>query len=170
MFVRLKLLIARPLWQIIEAEVARRIAEQTEFGFRRALNRMISFIIPAHNEEALIGPTLTALTESAHDLGGPWEIIVVDDDSSDRTGAIAERHGARVVRGQHRQIAATRNEGARAACGDRLIFIDADTLVNHQVVKAAIRAMRDGAVGGGCEIRFDATLPAWARFLHPLFS
>lgn len=126
---------------------------------------MISFIIPAYNEERLLGATLRALHAAAQTLGESHEMIVVDDASTDRTAAVAEEHGARVVKVAHRQIAATRNSGAREAKGDFLIFIDADTLVNAAVVRAALQALRDGAVGGGCDLRFDGRLPFWARLL-----
>ena len=49
----------------------------------------------------------------------------------------------------HRQIAATRNAGAKAATGELLIFVDADTVVTEAAVRAAVAAMRVGAVGGG---------------------
>ncbi|HEV3263874.1 MAG TPA: glycosyltransferase, partial [Gemmataceae bacterium] len=58
---------------------------------------MSSFIIPAHNEEALIGRTLSALHEFAPALSEPYEIIVANDTSTDRTGEIAREHGARVI-------------------------------------------------------------------------
>ena len=59
---------------------------------------MISFIVPAHNEEALIGRTLAALRDSAECvLNEPYEIVVVDDASTDRTSEIAVNHGARAV-------------------------------------------------------------------------
>jgi glycosyltransferase involved in cell wall biosynthesis len=134
------------------------------------LNPMISFIVPAYNEESLIAHTLAALNDVGRNLTEPYEIIVADDDSSDRTAAVAEELGARVVRARHRQIAATRNEGARAAAGDKFFFVDADTLVNRDVIHAALQAMRDGAVGGGSAIRFDGRLPTWARLVHPAFT
>lgn len=126
---------------------------------------MISFIIPAYNEELLLGPTLSALHAAAQGVDEPHEVIVVDDASTDRTAAVAEEHGARVVRVAHRQIAATRNSGAREARGDVLVFVDADTVVNAAVVRAALDALREGAVGGGCDFRFDGRLPWWARLL-----
>jgi glycosyltransferase involved in cell wall biosynthesis len=46
---------------------------------------MISFIIPAHNEERLIGRTLAAIHEAAGGLGVDYEIIVADDASTDAT-------------------------------------------------------------------------------------
>jgi glycosyltransferase involved in cell wall biosynthesis len=131
---------------------------------------MISFIVPAYNEEALIAHTLAALNDVGRNLTEPYEIIVADDDSSDRTAAVAQELRARVVRARHRQIAATRNEGARASGGDKLFFVDADTLVNRDVINAALQAMRDGAVGGGSAIHFDGRLPTWARLVHPPFT
>lgn len=124
---------------------------------------MISFIIPAHNEETLIGRTLSALHASALVQGEPYEIMVADDASTDRTAAIASEHDARVVAVNRRQIAATRNAGARAATGDLFFFVDADTMVTQRVLRAALRALRGGAVGGGCTVRFDeGRLPLYA--------
>jgi len=128
---------------------------------------VISFIIPAYNEERLLGHTLRALHAAAQAVGEPYEVIVADDASTDRTAAIAEGHGARVVRVAHRQIAATRNAGAREAKGDLFFFVDADTLVNEGAVRAAIQALRDGAVGGGAAFQFDGHLPWYARLLQP---
>lgn len=126
---------------------------------------MISFVIPAHNEEALIGATLRSVEEAAADAIGtkePYEIVVVDDASTDRTAEIARAAGARVVAANARQIAAARNAGARAARGDRLIFIDADTLLPTATLHAALQALENGAVGGGAGFRGDpGPLPRW---------
>ena len=116
---------------------------------------MLSIIIPAHDEAALIGATLDALARATTALELPHEVIVVDDASSDRTGDIAAERGARVLRVEHRQIAATRNAGAAVARGERLLFLDADTLVDTEVLAAAMAALDRGAVGGGCAVRFD---------------
>lgn len=129
---------------------------------------MISFVIPAYNEEDLLERTLQAMHVAAQGAGVAYEIVVADDASTDRTAAVAEQQGARVVQVAHRQIAAARNAGARAAKGDPLIFVDADTLVNEAVVRAAVRALRRGAVGGGCAFRFDGPLPLYARLMQPL--
>ncbi len=126
---------------------------------------MISFIIPAHNEERLLGRTLSALDEAARALGRPTEVVVVDDASTDRTASVAQEHGARVIRVQHQQIAAARNAGASEAKGEILIFVDADTVVTAAAVRAAVEAMLRGAVGGGCAFRFDGPLPAYGRVL-----
>lgn len=129
---------------------------------------MISFIVPAHNEELLIGQALSALEGAARATGEPFEIIVVDDASTDATAAIAPEHGARVISVNYRHIAAARNTGARQARGEILFFVDADTLATPQALAAGIKALRSGAVGGGCVFNFDGSLPLWARILHPV--
>ena len=126
---------------------------------------MISFIVPAYNEEALIGRSLEALDRAGRSTDEAFEIVVADDASTDSTAAIAESHGARVVRVNHRQIAAARNAGAREAIGDKLIFVDADTEVTEEVVLAAIEAMNRGAAGGGCAVRFDGRIPRYAELI-----
>ena len=129
---------------------------------------MISFIIPAYNEERLLGATLDALHATAQALGEDYELIVADDGSTDATAAVAQEHGARTISVAHRQIAATRNSGARAADGELLIFVDADTIVNVAVVRCAIEAMRAGAVGGGAAVNFEGAVPLYARLLLPV--
>jgi glycosyltransferase involved in cell wall biosynthesis len=123
---------------------------------------MISFVIPAHNEAALIGRTLAALHGSARVVGEPYEVVVVDDASTDGTAALAQDHGARVVAVNHRRIAATRNAGARQTAGEVLFFVDADTAVTAR----AVRAIRGGAVGGGALVRFDGRVPLYAAVLE----
>ncbi len=126
---------------------------------------MISFIVPAYNEERCLAATLVALHAAGRALAEPYEIVVADDASTDRTAEIARQHGAVLVSVSHRQIAATRNAGARAARGEYLIFVDADTHVNEAVVRAAVQAMRSGAVGGGSGMRFDDPSPLYARLM-----
>ncbi|MFN0134035.1 MAG: glycosyltransferase [Phycisphaerales bacterium] len=144
---------------------------------------LVSFIIPAHNEERLIGATIRAIHESAGLIDGraasidapsptgatrpsfEYEIIVADDASTDGTRAVAESLGARVVSHERRQIAATRNLGARAARGERLFFIDADTRVTSLALHAAMRALDSGAAGGGGTVRMDGRVPLYARVM-----
>lgn len=130
---------------------------------------MISFIVPAYNEERLLGATLDALHAAGRAMDERYELVVADDASTDGTALVAERHGALAVSVVHRQIAATRNSGARAAAGELFIFVDADTIVNEAVVRAAVVALRDGAVGGGAAVTFDGSVPLYARLLLPVF-
>lgn len=130
---------------------------------------MISFIVPAFNEERLLGPTLQAIRGAASVLAEPYEILVVDDSSTDATAAIAAQHGAAVLSVAHRQIAAVRDAGARHAQGEILVFVDADTLINAAAVRAAVHALRNGAVGGSAIGIFDGSVPLFARILVGLW-
>jgi glycosyltransferase involved in cell wall biosynthesis len=131
---------------------------------------MISFIVPAHNEQSCLGRTLQAIDESARIGGRPYEIIVVDDASTDATAEIARRHNATVLPVNHRQIAATRNSGARAARGERLFFVDADTTINPRAVASALRYMDNGATGGGAPtwLARGEMVPLYIRFVAVL--
>src|SRR5271165_5599717 len=79
-------------------------------------------------------------------------------------------HSARVVAVNRRQIAATRNAGATAATGELFIFVDADTVVTPRVLRAALRMLRGGAVGGGCAVRIDGRLPLYGIVLERLLQ
>jgi len=131
---------------------------------------MISFIVPAHNEESCLGRTLRAIHEAARVVGQPYEMIVVDDASTDATAEVARQHNATVVPVNHRQIAATRNAGGRAAHGDRLFFVDADTIINPRAVASAIKWMDKGAAGGGSPIWLGKgeIVPLYIRFIAVL--
>ncbi len=128
---------------------------------------LISFVIPAHNEERLIGATVNALHRAARELGVEYEVVVAADTCTDRTAVIAAGAGARVVACDHRQISKARNAGAAAAAGDRLIFVDADTVVPPGAVREALDAWRTGAAGGGAPIQFDGEIPGWAKIMLP---
>jgi glycosyltransferase involved in cell wall biosynthesis len=122
-----------------------------------------SFVVPAWNEERLLPGTLAAIHAAARAAGDAYEIVVADDGSTDGTAEAARGAGARVVAVARRQIAATRNAGARAALGGSLFFVDADTRVSAAVVGAAQAALDGGAVGGGSAVRFDGPAPLWGR-------
>lgn len=129
---------------------------------------MISFVIPAYNEESLLGGTLAALEDAARTVGEPYEVIVVNDASTDRTAEVAESLGARVVHVAHRQISRTRNAGAQEARGEILVFVDADTVVHDGLVRDMLTAVRGGAVGGGARIRIEGAMPLFTRLVPPV--
>ncbi len=126
---------------------------------------MISFIVPAHNEERLLGRTLDSIHYTARLLSLTYELIVVDDGSTDGTAAVAESQGCRVVRVSFRQISRTRNAGARVARGRIFVFVDADTVIGPATVRTAIEAIGAGAVGGGADVEIDGRVPLWASLM-----
>jgi glycosyltransferase involved in cell wall biosynthesis len=136
----------------------------------RLSKTMISFIVPAYNEEHELSGTLAAIREAGSGATQPYEIIVVDDASTDATPEIASRAGAKVVPINRRQIAAARNAGARAAQGEYLFFIDADTRINRAHVSGGIAALEDRYAGGSARVAMDGFVPFWGRMLLRGFS
>ncbi len=129
---------------------------------------MLSFIIPAYNEELELGSTIAAIRASVPQ-DRQYEIIVVDDASIDRTAEIAKDAGAKVVSINRRQIAAARNAGACAARGEILFFVDADTRIKPPHVVDAVAALDSGCSGGGARITIAEKIPRWAHVFMKIF-
>jgi glycosyltransferase involved in cell wall biosynthesis len=130
---------------------------------------MLSFVVPAHNEELELPETLEAIRSAAATSCRPFEIIVVDDSSTDRTSQIAEKFGAHVVPVRCRHIAAARNAGAHVSTGEVLFFVDADTRIAAAHVMGAIAALQKGASGGSARLCFDRAVPFWAHICFTIF-
>lgn len=130
----------------------------------------LSIIVPAYNEERLLAATLARLNAGAGvlaALGWASELIVCDNNSTDRTAGIAEAAGAHVVFEAVNQISRARNTGAAAASGDWLLFVDADSLPDEGLFEDLARAMSDAdCLAGGSTLRFPheaglGRLPVW---------
>ena len=135
-------------------------ARKTSQGNARFMQSLVQQLhVPVEDAKATAEKLLDANLVCT--LGGEYEIVVADDASTDTTAALANQAGARVVHVENRQISKTRNAGARAALGDRLIFVDADTVVNAEVIRSANWALDHGAVGGGATPVFDSQAPRW---------
>lgn len=124
---------------------------------------MLSFVVPAYNEARGIAAALEAIHAAAQATGREYEIVVADDASTDGTAERAVQAGARVVPVSFRQISRTRNAGAAAARGEFLVFVDADTIVDATLLRAALAALDAGAVGGGATVVFDDAAPCWTQ-------
>lgn len=102
----------------------------------RSASAAISIIVPVYNSARDLEECLSALSAS---LRPDAEIIVVDDGSTDKSAAVAERFGVGVVRlVKNRGVAAARNRGAREARGEILFFIDADVVIGPGVVSRVV--------------------------------
>ena len=88
---------------------------------------MISYsvVIPAYNACKTLPDTLTALQNQSVSISD-YEVIVVDDGSTDKTAAVARSFGVNCVNQPNRGPATARNHGARMAKGDIILFTDAD--------------------------------------------
>jgi glycosyltransferase involved in cell wall biosynthesis len=117
----------------------------------------VSVLIPAYNEEALIGKVIDSVHLSFASMPDrSYEVIVCDNNSTDGTADIAAAKGAKIVVEPHNQISRARNAAARAARGNWLIFLDGDTFLNPQLLKTTLTCLESGKfVGGGSTIAFD---------------
>jgi glycosyltransferase involved in cell wall biosynthesis len=128
----------------------------------------LSIVVPAYNEERLLPAALASIREAAQafDADG-WELVVCDNNSTDRTAEIARAAGARVVFEPHNQISRARNCGAAAAKGAWLLFIDADSTPSRALLEDLKQAIDSGRViGGGATIAVEA--PEW--YVHAVLG
>jgi glycosyltransferase involved in cell wall biosynthesis len=143
----------------------------------------ISVIVPAFNEEKLLGASLAEIKSAASALvarGWHFELIVCDNNSTDRTPDIARAAGATVVFEPVNQIARARNAGAAAATGDWLVFVDADSHPTAGLFAEVAEQIASGkALAGGVTVRLDQKLFVaglvtrlwnWASRLHRLMA
>src|SRR4051812_37615454 len=113
----------------------------------------VSVVIPAYNEESVLGACLDTLSHQTV----PHEVLVVDDGSTDRTSTVAESRGVPVVRLDHRGPAVARNRGARETTAPILAFLDADMTFAADFLEKLIKPIQqNGAVGSFTRDEFTA--------------
>ena len=125
-----------------------------------------SIIIPAYNEEKLLPKTLSVINDVMGEIDYRGEVVLTDNNSTDRTAEIAKEFGARVIFESFQQISRSRNVSGHAAKGKYLIFIDADTLVNKELIQKSLDLMDSGQVAaGGTMVEFINTDPSFNKYI-----
>ena len=113
-----------------------------------------SIIIPARDEQALIGACLDSVACAAQPCPHDVELIVVCNRCTDRTEEIARARGAGIVHEDARNLSCIRNAGARQARGDIIVTIDADSRMAAGTLRAIDTALASGRyIGGGVFVR-----------------
>jgi glycosyltransferase involved in cell wall biosynthesis len=119
----------------------------------------ISIIVPAYNEERLLPAALSHIKESSRvlsDRGWEIELIVCDNNSTDRTVEVAREKGAIMVFEPVNQISRARNRGAAVASGDWLWFIDADSFPSAHLFRRTAEEIETGLLLAiGTTLEFD---------------
>jgi glycosyltransferase involved in cell wall biosynthesis len=119
----------------------------------------ISVVVPAFNEESGLAASLTSIRDAMTafvDAGWACELIVCDNNSTDRTAQIARQAGAIAVFEPINQISRARNAGAARATGDWLLFVDADSHPTRELCESVVAAISSGRyVAGGSTVCFE---------------
>lgn len=103
------------------------------------MNKLISVIIPCHNNAETIGACLSAVYDSDYPH---YEVIVVDDHSSDESRNIIREYPCQLISlSQHQGAGYARNAGAKASNGDILFFTDADCVVQKNSLRIVADTM-----------------------------
>jgi len=132
---------------------------------------LYSIIVPAYNEAEHLPESLRRMKLAMDEVTACGEIIVVDNNSTDGTGALALAQGAKVVWEEHRQISVARNRGAVEAQGKYLIFVDADTWIDGKLLGMTLDALESGKCsGGGALVRFPGNLPLVSRLIVRIWN
>lgn len=126
---------------------------------------MISVIIPAYNPGDTLGACLDALLAQSAPRSD-YEIIVVDDGSTDTTRALAQSRGVRVISQPNRGAAAARNLGAAQASGDVLLFLDADSVPDARWVERMAAPFADPQIAGASGEKKTRQRELWARLVQ----
>jgi len=137
---------------------------------------LISVVIPAYNEERLLKQTLDRIKlafDKTKDEGFSWEIIVCDNNSTDKTAEVASQMGANIVFEPINQISRSRNTGAENARGKWFLFNDADTYPSSELMAEVLDIIGNGDyIGCGTTVIVEeGTLFNKLRMerLNPLF-
>jgi len=117
------------------------------------MNKFISVVIPNYNGSRKIGKCLEAVLSSTY---VPFEVIVVDDASTDDSVEVISTFPCRLIRfDEHAGASKARNAGARASAGEIIFFIDADCIVEKDTLSRVQKAFngQEGVIIGGSYTR-----------------
>ncbi|HUV03875.1 MAG TPA: glycosyltransferase family 2 protein [Armatimonadota bacterium] len=122
----------------------------------------VSVIIAAYNEAECIGECLDSLRRQTHPS---FEVVVVDDGSTDGTGGIARQHGVRVLTGPHLGPGLARNSAVSHTSGNILVFVDADMSFHPEFLSGLTEPIkRFGVLGTFTKEEYVANWDnPWAR-------
>lgn len=126
--------------------------------------RAVSIVVPAYNEERGIGEQIERLRHVMDASGWPWELIVVDDGSTDATAVEAERHGVRILRQpRNRGYGASLKAGIAAAKSDWIVIIDADGTYPAEEIPRMLELAADTDMVVGARVGQNVNIPLVRR-------
>ncbi|KAA3646343.1 MAG: glycosyltransferase family 2 protein [Chloroflexi bacterium] len=132
-----------------------------------------SLIIPAYNEETVIGTVVTSSIKVLESLDTAYELLVIDDGSRDRTAQVAEATGAKVIRHPYNiGNGAAVKTGIRAANGEVVVLMDGDGQHTPEDIQRLLEKMQDYhmVVGARTAQSETAWYRDWANKVYNLFA
>jgi len=105
----------------------------------------VSIVLPAYNEAEAIPDQIAAIRAALSSLSLPWEILVIDDGSTDETGSLAEKAGARVIKNPaNAGYGASLKRGIQAASHGHIVICDADGTYPVERIPDLVREAQRG--------------------------
>jgi glycosyltransferase involved in cell wall biosynthesis len=102
---------------------------------------LVSVVIPCYNQSHFLGAAIESVMAQTYPH---FEVVVVDDGSTDNTAAVVARYpGVHYLRQENQGLAAARNTGLRHSIGDRLVFLDADDRLLPCALEVGLASLRD---------------------------
>ncbi|HEV7920499.1 MAG TPA: glycosyltransferase family 2 protein [Thermoanaerobaculia bacterium] len=135
----------------------------------------VSFVIPMYNEELNIEHAITAAVEALIKYTDDYEIVIVDDASTDDSATFVARAAEdnpriRMIRhAKNRKLGGTLRSGFAAATKDIVLYMDADLPFDPDVLGRALRAMHVTGADLIAGYRLDRTIEGWRRALYSYF-
>jgi len=121
---------------------------------------LVSFVIPTYNRAHFIGRAIESVLAQDSD---DWELILIDDGSTDETGELIKRYPENRIRyfkTVNRERAAARNLGVSMSCGRYISFVDSDDLITHDAVTKAAKVIDDHPEWSVFHFSFESRSPA----------
>ena len=108
-------------------------------GRKRSEMALVSVVIPCYNQARFLGEAIESVLSQSYPH---FEVVVIDDGSTDNTSEVASRYpGVRCIRQENRGLAGARNEGIRRTNGDYLVFLDADDRLLPGALEVGLREL-----------------------------
>lgn len=119
---------------------------------QKSAQPLITVVIPAYNEEKLLAKTLACIRKQTYQL---FDIIVIDNNSTDNTAATAKLYGAKVIREAKQGYVHALNRGLKEAKGEIIAVTDADSQPDKTWLFHIVKSMKSNVVGVTGRAKFD---------------
>lgn len=132
------------------------IKSNQSVGTANEKNLKFSIIIPAYNEEKLIGRCLDSIVAASVPYKGQVEVIIVLNRCTDRTEEIARSYNCIIVKEDRKNMSIIRNAGAKVARGEIIATIDADSqMTDNMLTEIEEKLLTGNYIGGGVTFKFE---------------